>query len=224
MKKALTVCMAAMMALTLLTGCKGKDDTYEPVKSGIYVREDGSVVSADVEEFAESYYDKTELTGFVEDEIVAYNKKASGMAYAYAEEAKEVDKEAVLPVALKGLTVEGQKAVLLLEFATGKDYLDFNGDMNVVLTALAQTTVKEAKEAGKTMSGLKDAEGAAADEAKVAKKKNYEYLTLTVAEGLTEAMPVQVQGTIQYVSGNVTITGENTVAVPAGETAVIIYK
>ncbi len=224
MKRALAICLAALLAVSSLAGCKGKDDTYAPAQSGIYVREDGSVVSADVEAFAESYYDRAELQGFIEDEVIAYNQAAAGLSYAYAEEAKEADKENVLPVSLQGLTVENQKASLFLEFATCKDYLAFNGEANQMLTALAQQTVKEAAEAGVSLAGLKDLEGADADEEKVAKKKKYEYLTLTVAETLSEALPVQVQGEIQFVSSNVTITGENTVTVPAGETAIIIYK
>lgn len=224
MKKAWALGLAALLVLTMFAGCRGKDDTYAPETSGIYLREDGSVVSADIEEFAQSYYDKAELQAFVEDEVTAYNREKAGLSYAYAEDAKAADKNNVLPVSIAGLETGEKKASLYLEYATCRDYLDFNGEANAVLTALSQTTVKEAAETGTSFAGLKDTEGAAADEAKIRKKKKYACLTLTVAEGQEESLSLQVQGSVRYVSSNVTITGENTVTVPAGETAVIIYK
>jgi hypothetical protein len=224
MKKQIVMGLLAVLAVLVFAGCKGKDDTYEPAVSGIYVREDGSVVSADIEDFGESYYDKAELQSFVEDGVIAYNKSKASLSYAYAEEAKEADKDNVLPVSILSLKTEGGKARLLLEFASAEDYLAFNGEMNAVLTELSQKSVGEAIESGASFAGLKDKDGNAAEESAAQKKKKYSYLTVTVAEGREGGLPIQVQGTIQYVSGSAEITGTNTVKVPAGESAVIIYK
>ncbi|MCI8513814.1 MAG: hypothetical protein HFI93_04175 [Lachnospiraceae bacterium] len=222
MKKRTCLLLLAVLAAFVFTGCKGKDDIYEPVVSGLYVREDGSVVSADVEDFGKSYYDKAELQKFVEEEVIAYNDAAVSQPYAYA--AEDVDEEEMLPVSILSLSAESGKASLLLNFVKASDYLDFNKDTNAMVTQMSQCTSKEAVENGLSFDNMKDKDGnaAGADQAKK-RKKNF-YLTVTVSDKLAEGLPIQVQGTIQFVSKNVEVTGTNEVKVPAGESAVIIYK
>lgn len=222
MKKQIGLLMFAALAVLVFAGCKKKDDIYEPAASGLYVREDGSLVSADVEDFGKSYYDKTELQKFVEDEVIAYNDAKASQPYAYA--AEDVDEEERLPISILDLQAEGGKVKLLLNFTEAADYLAFNQETNAVVTALSQCTSGEAAENGLSFDDMKDKDGntAGADQAKK-RKKNF-YLTVTVSEELTEGLPIQVQGTVQFASKNTEITGTNTVRVPAGESAVIIYK
>lgn len=222
-KRIFLLMLAAVLAAFALTGCKGKEDIYEPAASGIYVREDGSVVSADVEDFGKTYYDKTELQKFVEDEVIAYNNAKASMPYAYAaEDVKE--KEDMLPVSIVDLTVEGGKVNLMLNFVDPSDYVAFNQETNAMVTALSQCTSKEAVETGLSFDNMKDKDGNAAGADQARKRKKNFYLTVTVSEDLTGGLPIQVQGTIQFVSKNIEITGTDTVRVPAGESAVIIYK
>lgn len=222
MKKQFFLLMLAAFAAFVFAGCKGKDDIYEPAVSGIYVREDGSLVSADIEDFGKSYYDKAELQKFVEEEVIAYNDAKASMPYAYA--AEDVEKEDMIPVSILSLTTEGSKVNLQLNFVEPSDYLAFNQETNAVVTELSQCTSGEAVENGLSFDDMKDKDGNAAGADQARKRKKNFYLTVTVSEELTEGLPVQVQGTIQFVSRNIEITGTNTVRVPAGESAVIIYK
>lgn len=222
MKKQIFLLMLAVFAVLVFAGCKKKEDIYEPVVSGLYVREDGSVVSADIEDFGKSYYDKAELQKFVEDEVIAYNNAKASMPYAYA--AEDVDKEDMIPVSIVDLTTEGGKVKLTLNFVDPSDYVAFNQETNAMVTALSQCTSKEAVETGLSFDNMKDKDGNAAGADQARKRKKNFYLTVTVSEDLTGGLPIQVQGTIQFVSKNIEITGTDTVRVPAGESAVIIYK
>ena len=122
MKKRWIYGIAALMTAVLLAGCDTKDDRDMPENSGIYVRKDGSVISADMEAFAEPYYDKEELRHFIEQELAAYPGNQGG--------------EAV--VRIQDLEAEGTQMRLRLAYATCEDYLAFNEAGNVLLETLSQ--------------------------------------------------------------------------------------
>ena len=52
--------MAMVLAVTILAGCGGKVK-FEPQTSSIFVKKDGTVVSADMEDFIGNNYSETEL-------------------------------------------------------------------------------------------------------------------------------------------------------------------
>lgn len=93
--------------------------------SGVFIRRDGSLSSADVEEFSAEYYDAEEFEQeYVVPAVKAYNEK-SGLAFARASETDEK-----LPVALNSIKNEDGNLTLQLDYQTAADYLAFNKEIN----------------------------------------------------------------------------------------------
>ena len=116
--------MAVVLAVTALAGCGGKVK-FEPQASSIFVRKDGTVVSADIEDFVGNNYSEAELKTYVEDAVKEYNSEHGAAAEAYVD---EEDEEASLPVKIDSLTVEEGVASLLLGYEGCSDYLEFTGN------------------------------------------------------------------------------------------------
>lgn len=123
MKKKVTVILATMLSLCMLTAC-GKGD-YKADVNTVFVCKDGSIVTTDVEDFEEDTYDKDSLKTYVDDAIQTYNDAHEDGA-----------------VKVMDLTVKEGKATLMTEYKTAKDYSDFNG------IELFAGTILDAKEAG----------------------------------------------------------------------------
>lgn len=224
--------LAALMAVLLLVigvfaGCKEdgggdepviKTDIFEPTRSCLYIRDNGTAAGAEITPFAEDYYSLSELKEYVEGLVIQYNQDKAGLAYAYA---KDVQDGSKLPVAISKLTEENGNAVLILECATPADYISIN-DLNVSsdgLKAVTTSTVEQMKAAGKTIKAdLVDTKGNAVSVDKAMNKDTYH---VVVCEG---AVVLQVQGKVMYMSSNVTYVNSETVETPAGEVSYIIYK
>ncbi|SFQ08277.1 hypothetical protein SAMN02910358_00672 [Lachnospiraceae bacterium XBB1006] len=181
MKKiSLGVCLFLMVLLA--SGCSS---TFETKESAVYVKDNGQVIEANVETFAQKYYDEKELKSFVEESIDAYNKEHDGKG-----------------VSLEELKVEDKKAKMFLAYESGKDFKQFHGEPFFAGTmaeamsegyALDDTFYKvEGKKLGKTV-GSDELEND---------------LQVVI---MKERMGVKVSGTICYVSDNVKIVDENTV-------------
>lgn len=101
------------------------DYPYIISDSGLFIRRDGSVSSADVEEFSADYYDAEEFEqNYVVPAVKAYNEK-QGLAFARAGETEET-----LPVALNSVKAADGALTLQLDYKNTEEYLGFNKSIN----------------------------------------------------------------------------------------------
>lgn len=211
-KRAAGLMMAAVLAVTVLAGCGGKVK-YEPEASSIYVKKDGTVTSADIEDFVGNNYSEAELRTYVEEAVKEYNSEHGAAAEAYVD---EEDKEASLPVQVSSLTVEDGVASLFLEYEKCGDYLEFTGNSGTEngISSLELSTVGETSFSG----NFKNAKGEdVALEGVTKTEKN----PVVILEG---AVTIQVEGNIQYVSASATIVDKHTVTTQAGSVTYIVFK
>lgn len=100
-------------------------DYTETDTDTVYILKEGKIVSTDIEDFDEKVYDKEKLGAYVQKVIDTYNsKKGEDM------------------LVQNSYQVEGNKAVLVLEYANADVYEDING------VELFTGTIAEAKSAG----------------------------------------------------------------------------
>jgi len=195
-----------------------KDNPFEPIESGMFIRDNGTAAGAEVTDFAQDYYDIAELKTHVEALVAEYNQNKAGLNYAYAEDAPSGKN---LPVAISRLSQADGKVTLILECLTPADYITIN-DLNLTsngLKSLTKYTVAEWKNTGKTLGGeLKDVTGAVVGADKALGNETYH---VVVCDGAT---CLQVQGEVKYMSKNVTYVDVDTVKTPAGEVSYIIYR
>ena len=211
-KKTAGLMMAAVLALAALVGCGGKVK-FEPTVSSIYVKKDGTVVSADIEDFVGNNYSEAELKTYVEDAVKEYKSEHGAEAEAYVD---EEDKEASLPIQITSLTVEEGVASLLLAYEKCGDYLEFTGTSGTEngVSRLELSTVGETSLSG----NFQNAKGEDVTLEGVTKKEKN---SVVIIEG---AVTIQVEGKIQYVSAGATLIDKYTVATKAGDVTYIVFK
>lgn len=185
-------------ALFLLTFClTGCGERFEPTESTIYITGKGEVKSAVMESFEEDYYDFSELTENVEEEVEAYCLDKNDEA-----------------LTVEALTCSEDMVTLIMNYQTAEAYAEFN---DVLLFA---GTCQEASDAGYVPEGLYDAEG----EETVYDAEEMKNLKVIVTE---ENLCIQTSGKIKYVSDNVILLDKKLAkAVETGKShpAFVIYK
>ena len=195
-----------------------KDAPFEPTESAIFVRDDGTMVGAEVTDFSKDYYDLAELKTYVEGLVKEYNQKKAGLEYAYTADAP---KGKNLPAAISKLEASDGKVVLMLECQTPADYIRIN-DLDLTadgLKSVKKTTIKEMNSEGKTFDvKLVNVKGESVTGEQVLRKTDYH---VVIVEG---AAVLQVQGEVKYMSTNVTYVDYDCVKTPVGEVSYIIYR
>ncbi len=195
-----------------------KDNPFAPTESSLFIRDDGTAAGAEVTDFAQDYYDLSELKTYVEGLVAEYNQEKAGLDYAYAKDAPSGSK---LPVEISRLEESNGQAVLILECVTPEDYIAVN-DLDLTsagLKSVKKTTIAEMNSAGKTFDvNLVNVKGETVTVEQVMQKTEYH---VVVVEGATV---LQVQGEVKYMSTNVTYVDEDSVRTPAGEVSYIIYR
>lgn len=193
MKKSWSV--AVLLALTFcLTGC---GDKFEPTESTIYVTTKGEVKSAVMESFEKEYYDFSELTETIEDEVEMY--------------CLDKNEEALT---IESLTLEEDVATLIMNYQTVEDYEKFNEAL------LFSGTLQEAVDAGYEPESLYDTEG----QEILYDAETMSDFNVVVTE---ESICIQTSGKIRYVSDNVILVDKKLAkAVETGKShpAFVIYK
>ncbi len=212
------VLAAGMFCVLLLVGC-GSEVKFEPTESSIYLRADGSVISAEITgfdntSFGEERYSEEELRAFVEDAVKAYNAGVGSPNLAYSSELP--DKNSILPVSIDSLKVAEKEAELIISYASCADYLKFN-DADDTVTQLSVTSAPVAVASGVSLDGLLNAKGEIVDTSKA--KESEKYRVATVTGGTT----VVINGKILGVSG-AEILGDHMVRTTAGVTACILFR
>ena len=189
MRKISAALVAVFLCIGLLAGC-GAD--YSADESTVFINSDGTVVSTDVEEFDTDTYKEEDLKEYVEDTIDEYNDEAGQKA-----------------VSLKDLTVEKNKATLIIKYDSADHYKSFNG------IELFNGTVAQALAAGYTFDGdfasIKDGKATACDSSKFTKKEGYK---VVIFEGEAK---IKLDSDILYASvDGLSLVDEQTIAIKAG--------
>lgn len=223
---------AVLMSFVLLmTGCIGKVK-FEPASGSIFLKKNGGITGASVDTFDKPEYDVEELRAYVEEQVTAYNEGKTGRSAAYAEG------DEILPVSIQLCEANEQQVTLLLDYASGGDYLEFNRALSVpreyfegmeefqdkgnsrIPVSLFNGTLEEMAAAGYGMDGsfVKSKDGSSVSgETILSGKNNY----VAIIEG--DAV-VQVEGKIIYTTDNVTVSGDNGAVCESGGVSYIIYK
>ena len=182
MRKIVAVAMTAMM-LMAFTGCGKGGDVSKLGRSFIEIKKDGSVVSTMIEDFAESYYDVTELQDMTENEVNAFIV-ANGEGAAKFESVENND----------------GKVKMVIRFGNADNYADFNSE------TLIYQTVTDAIVTGRLdVNNLLDADGNPADSEKVSSLVN-EHVVVVSGKNLI-SLPYK----IKYVSPGVKVMDKYTV-------------
>ena len=198
-----------LLAALLMAGCEKKDPeapenllAEEIQVETLYLRADGTVQSAYVEEFGKSYYQEAELRTFMDEMIASYN------------ESNGID-----TVELTQLRASGGKVYAILTYQDTDAYTNFNTSYGEQTASILAETVD--------VDTAKDRYGDVSfyDVKKKAEKNGSELLTgknqsIAVVQGPIE---VQTSGNILYFSEG-TLADSRTLTIPEGLEAVIVYK
>jgi hypothetical protein len=186
MKKCAAILAAGALSLGLLTGC---GDSYEATESTVFVEKDGAVLSTDIEPFDSASYDENGLQSYVEDAISEYTGEHGADS-----------------VRLKELFFADGMATLTIEYATVKDYTDFNG------IELFSGSIAEALAAGYSFDGeyyeFQDGKQSLCDASAFLDEDGYKVVVIKANTN------VHVNGTVKYTSTtNVALLDSSTVAI-----------
>lgn len=187
MKKFGCIGMVLVLCTVFFSGC---GSTFSADENTVYVQKNGKVVTVDIDDLDQDYYDEEELKNFVDDEITAYT-----------------DEHGKGTVKLSDLTVKDGTAVLKMQYKTAEDYTAFNG------IELYQGSVVKALAAGydfdASFSKVEDGSMAVSVDRKEILEEDSLKAVIIKAD-----IDVKVDGEILYVSTeNVTVTGKDSISI-----------
>ena len=191
--------VCVLMAVLFMTGC-GKDKSFNPSVSSLYIEKNGEITQAIVESFAQEYYSLDEFSAMVQKEVDVYNQKLG--------ETK---------ITVESTEVKDSVMYLKLHYADADTYRLYNEEYLFV------GSVEDALSEGLSFNMIfrdTDYEGeyTAAD---VTENKS-ETVAVAKEEGV-----IQLEKPVKYVSSNVEILDAHTVEVmpieAEDEYAYIIY-
>ncbi len=202
MRYARLACLICLLLAGTLAGC-GKP--LEVERDTVYIQKKGAVVGAAIANLDKDYYDEDELKKYVDSRVGEYQK-------GHGEDSVEVDR----------FSVEGGVAKLYINYASCKDYQDFNE-----VTLFSGTIPQSLVEGFDFNAGFKEIkEGKLAGD--VDNKSVMDMDAKVVV--ISEKVDVKVDGTIRYVSADyATVSGKDTVSLRLpedagdGEEASLVY-
>jgi len=185
--------------LAILSGCAKKNIVLIPEEihtETILVKADGTVQGATVEEFNKTYYNITELDGFITKEIEKYNNSATSDA-----------------IIKDTLVLSGENAVLILNYSNLEHFNEFNGASSSLYSTgdLRESTMK-----------LPESYLSAKDGSIVTKEvalKNNDYKVLIIKAN----SDILVNGEVKYYDNAVLVNKSKVQTGTKGE-SVIIFK
>ena len=190
MKRSGCVGLTVMICAGMLAGC---GSSLEADTNTVYVSKHGKIVTMDVEQLDQSYYDETELKEFVDSAVEEYNTENGKNS-----------------VKVDDLTVEDGTAKLRMDYETVDDYTAFNGVElyeGKIVQALAAGYDFDTDFAGVDKDG--SVRGVAREDILA-----QEDLKVVIIKANTD---VKIDGRILYVScDNVTVTGKDSVSIKEG--------
>ncbi|MGN0355245.1 MAG: hypothetical protein ACI4EI_09260 [Muricoprocola sp.] len=189
---------AVLVSGCLLTGCS----SFSPEVTGISINKKGGISEVVRESFDASYYSEAELEQEIDTAIGLYTSENGS---------KTVKK--------KSLSVKNGEAVLKMEYASDKDYAEFNN------VGFYLGNISGAIQAGYPFDGsfYQVVLGKIDDSNTVwgsSIMSGTNYKTVVVSEPLL----VEVPGTIHYVSENVKVRDKSTAVTESTEVAYILYE
>lgn len=191
--------VCVLMAVLFMTGC-GKDKSFNPSVSSLYIEKNGEITQAIVESFAQEYYSLDEFSAMVQKEVDVYNQKLG--------ETK---------ITVESTEVKDSVMYLKLHYADADTYRLYNEEYLFV------GSVEDALSEGLSFNMIfrdADYEG----EYTVADVTENKSETVAVAK---EEGVIQLEKPVKYVSSNVEILDAHTVEVmpieAEDEYAYIIY-
>lgn len=196
MKKILHIGICAMIIVTL-TGCA--EANFKPETDAVFVKGNGAVTKAIIEDFDKEFYDSDELKKMIDEEISDYNAKFGDNH-----------------ITVKKYEVADGRVLFYAKYDESKYYADYND------VTFFNGTIRDALDTDYEISGeFADADGEAVKAADaVANEKN----KVVIFE---EPMEVYTSGKILYVSEGVELIDKKQAVIeeiPEGQAAVIVYK
>ncbi|MBQ8188945.1 MAG: hypothetical protein IJZ44_04115 [Lachnospiraceae bacterium] len=190
--------LVAVTGLSLLLGACGFIDDVDTTT--VSVDKKGAVKETIVETFDKDYYDASELSQMIEQEIDEYNSRFSADGNVELSSCEEI--------------ADGAQVKVVIKYASSTDYKDMNG------RELFAGTVSDAYNAGYEFVAMKSADGQGIDAAKVLELGD-KYMVIS-----EEALSIKTEGNITYVSEGVSIVSDKTAVLPddGEKLSYIIYE
>lgn len=208
MKKRKAV-MLVMLVAGLIAGCSGRGgiSASEPESSGIYVTEAGAFTTTTVESYEnQDYYQEEEWNRFLQKRADEFNEKHGDGA-----------------VTLDSCSQKDGTIRVTFAYASGDDLVQFTKayhDTANAVDSIGMLSVEDAltQAEAEKVSFVKARDGRTATEDEI--RKNGDYRAVVV-----EGPPVKLktEGSIAYVSGNVSMAGSKGVQTVQGK-SYIIFK
>lgn len=208
------VLLAALSGL-LLCGCSGRAalSGFDPAQSSIYIRKDGSVSSASVEQTGQNYYSQEDLEAFAVQKAEEFNKSQGS-------------EEGSSPVSVASCTVEegegGQVLKCILDYDSPENLIAFNQAIRnpeIAFASLETDTVSAmSRKEDFSQAVFEDAKGKSTDLSKVTEQGGNRAVRIEGA-GL-----IQTEGKILYTTQGCTLDGESAVQTPGEGVSYIIFQ
>lgn len=224
MKKTNTaaVILTVMLLAVTAAGCaRSGSSEFDPSQSSIFIKRDGSILSATVEHAQQDYYTEETLKDFVEKKVSEFNADQGKERAAYNKEGAEK-----LPVAVVSCSLaagQGDQVLkYVLEYGTPDMLFAFTGairDGDMKLTSLATDSVENRLSKGDLVGeALVDVKGQSVESSKVTSQSR---LRVVVSEG---PGIIQTEGKVVYMTKGCTLKDSCTVATPAKGISYIVFK
>lgn len=222
-KSRLALTLALVLTALLAVGCAAKSGSAEfnPGRSSIFIKRDGSVMSASVEHTEQNYYSEDELKGFLETELSAFNAAQGSESAAYNKEGAAKLPAALVSCEVKG--ADGNKTVkAVYEYSSADMLMALAGqikDEEIKLTALATDSVENRLGAGDLVGEtFTDTRGKSVESGKVTSQSK---LRAVSCQG---PAVIQTEGKVLYISEGCKMVDSYTVETPEEGSSYIIFK
>ena len=218
-RKRLIAAILAVAAALTMSACG--DVEFSPVQGGLYVNDDHTLKSSYVEDFSGEGLNLDELKSMAQAEIAAYNQEKAGLNYYSAQQLGEEQEGTVLPISIENIAMDEENTnnlVAILDYATAADYVTYNSDDIGTNggTTLSVGTVDQSPTA--IEGSFVTIKGKPVEISEIMVKGEYHVIYLDFAATVT------VNGTVKYISTNVSCLTKNTVTTQAGQGSFIIFK
>lgn len=177
--KKLKAYIAVVIMLMLVTGCSLK--SFDADANTVYVKADGSVSAAFIEDFSESYYDSSELESFINESVKEYNDGSE-------------------KVKVEKFNVKDNAVKLITNYKTAIDYADFNK------VDFFAGTIGDAKKSGYKF----DQEFTNLEEKIAISSETIKSLTQCKVVIFEENVQLKTDSKILYISNNAELVNEKT--------------
>jgi len=134
--------VCVLMAVLFMTGC-GKDKSFNPSVSSLYIEKNGEITQAIVESFAQEYYSLDEFSAMVQKEVDVYSVMYLKLHYADADTYRLYNEEYLFVGSVEDALSEGLSFNMIFRDA------DYEGEYTAAdVTENKSETVAVAKEEG----------------------------------------------------------------------------